>query len=242
MVLLNGLFADWHSWDHVMDDLCEHFHVLRFNSKGQGGTPLGEGALNLQTQVQDVVALLDEHKIQKAHFLGLSHGARIGLALAERFPKRVKRLALACCFANPDALVKAKLNSWKQATHVGGGEHRFDTALPWIWSQELLEKNSQLIEGHRKKASQTPPEVIDKLIHAALSGSIETSFIQAPTLLLAGREDVLTPAWEVEKLSHKIRFCEYLECPGAHSFLLEKPEVVKNSMIPFLNSPDLEAL
>lgn len=236
MVLLNGLFADLHSWDAVVEDLAEHFHVLRYNSRGQGNAPLGEGLFELNDQVDDLLYLLEKHQIQSTHLLGLSHGGRIGLALAERAPDKVQRMALSCCFANPDALVKAKLNSWQKASKIGGGEHRFDMALPWIWSQELLEQSAELIKSYREKASGTPQKVIDKLIHAALSGSVETSCIKVPTLLLAGREDLLTPAWKVRELSQELPFCEYLECEGAHSFLLERPQVVKDSIIPFLRA------
>lgn len=242
MVLLNGLFADLQSWDPVVDDLAEHFHVLRYNSRGQGGAPLGEGFFELEDQVDDLLNLLEQHQIRKTHLLGLSHGARIGLAFAAKAPDKVARMALASCFANPDALLQAKLESWREASRCGGGALRFDTALPWIWGQQLLEHKSELIEAYRQKASQTPQDVPLKLIHAALSGKVDTSGIHAPTLLLAGREDLLTPAWKVHELAQELKYCEFLECPGAHSFLLERPQVVKDSMIPFLTSSQREVL
>lgn len=222
----------------MVEDLAEHFHVLRYNSRGQGEAPLGPGLLDLETQVQDLLFLLQEYGIQKAHLLGLSHGARIGLAVAQKAPDKVERMALACCFANPDALISCKLNSWKQASKIGGAGHRFETALPWIWSQELLEKNGDLIQTYKRKASNISQEVVDNLIHAALSSTIKTSSIKAPTLLLAAREDLLTPAWKVQELSKELPFCEYLECSGAHSFLLEKPHLVKDSLIPFLKGKE----
>jgi pimeloyl-ACP methyl ester carboxylesterase len=48
----------------------------------------------LRTRVADVVAVLDALGIERAHYMGFSWGARLGFAIGEHAPERVRSLIL----------------------------------------------------------------------------------------------------------------------------------------------------
>jgi pimeloyl-ACP methyl ester carboxylesterase len=61
---------------------------------GRSEKPHDVAAYALPTRVADVVAVLDELGIERAHYLGSSWGARLGFAVGERAPERFRALVL----------------------------------------------------------------------------------------------------------------------------------------------------
>ena len=83
--------------------LRAEFRLVIADHRGQGGSdkPQEPSAYGLATRVGDAVAVLDALRIERAHFLGSSWGARLGFALAEHAPERV--LSLVLCGNQPYA-------------------------------------------------------------------------------------------------------------------------------------------
>jgi pimeloyl-ACP methyl ester carboxylesterase len=76
--------------------LSAEYRLVFADHRGQGASdkPRDSGAYALTTRVADAVAVLDELKIERAHFLGASWGARLGYALGEHAPERLRSLVL----------------------------------------------------------------------------------------------------------------------------------------------------
>lgn len=77
-------------------DLREHHRLVFVDHRGHGlsDKPHTRAAYALTTRVADVVAVLDELRIARAHLLGLSWGARLGFAVGEHAPQRLLSLVL----------------------------------------------------------------------------------------------------------------------------------------------------
>lgn len=76
--------------------LSDDFRLIFADHRGHGRSdkPRDAGAYALATRCADVVAVLDELGIERAHFIGFSWGARLGFALGEDVPERVLTLVL----------------------------------------------------------------------------------------------------------------------------------------------------
>ena len=76
--------------------LSGEFRLILADHRGQGGSdkPRSVDAYALTTRVADAVAVLDALNVDRAHFLGSSWGARLGFALGEHAPERVRSLVL----------------------------------------------------------------------------------------------------------------------------------------------------
>lgn len=68
------------------------FQRIRHHRRGYGESSGPSGGFD--TQVADIVALLDHLEVDKAHLVGHSEGAMIALVLASSHPDRVRSLAL----------------------------------------------------------------------------------------------------------------------------------------------------
>ena len=59
VVLSNSMGADLRMWDGVVGTLEEHFRVVRYDTRGHGGSPVPQGPYEIDDLADDVVALLD---------------------------------------------------------------------------------------------------------------------------------------------------------------------------------------
>ena len=86
VVLSNSLGSTMAMWDANLEDLEGHFRVVRYDTRGHGGSPVPEGPYDIDDVVDDVVALLDDLGVERAHFVGLSLGGMTGMRLAPSGP------------------------------------------------------------------------------------------------------------------------------------------------------------
>ena len=92
LVLLSGLTGYLESWQELgyVDSLKDKYELILIDLRGHGGSdkPHDPEAYRLKLLAEDVVAVLDDLGISKAHFLGYSMGGRIGFGLAKYAPAR----------------------------------------------------------------------------------------------------------------------------------------------------------
>jgi pimeloyl-ACP methyl ester carboxylesterase len=98
-ILMYAGFAD--PLDYARDSglaraLAGEYRLVFADHRGHGRSdkPHDKASYALRTRVADVVAVLDELGIQRAHFIGFSWGARLGFALGEYAPERLRSLVL----------------------------------------------------------------------------------------------------------------------------------------------------
>lgn len=96
VALIHGLGANLAFWylgasRHMSGDRPIVMHDLR----GHGASSMPQSGYALDYLADDFASLLDELKLERAHVVGHSHGARVALAFALRYPERVASLTLA---------------------------------------------------------------------------------------------------------------------------------------------------
>ncbi len=106
VMLSNSLLSSYPMWDDQIEALTEKFQVLRYDTRGHGGSDAPAEPYSIDIFVEDVVELLDGLEIEKVHFVGLSMGGFIGQLLAAKHPDRVMSLSLCdtACLMPPPSL------------------------------------------------------------------------------------------------------------------------------------------
>src|SRR5687767_2891817 len=94
LIVSNSIATDLSMWDDNVGAFLEHFRVLRFDTRGHGGSSAPAGAYSLDRLGADVLELMGRLEIERAHFLGLSLGGFIGQWLGVHAPQRIDRLVL----------------------------------------------------------------------------------------------------------------------------------------------------
>jgi pimeloyl-ACP methyl ester carboxylesterase len=90
VVLIHGFSADASMWDSVRAGLSAHYRVIAMDCRGHGrsGKPHDPSAYGIE-MVNDVVRLLDQLHIRRAHVVGYSMGGSIALKLLQTHPDRL---------------------------------------------------------------------------------------------------------------------------------------------------------
>lgn len=94
VILIHGHSLDCRMWDEQFKPLARHFRVIRYDLRGYGRSTSQTEHFQF-THVQDLVALMDSLRIEKAHVVGLSLGGYVGADMLGWFPDRMKSAFLA---------------------------------------------------------------------------------------------------------------------------------------------------
>ncbi len=80
----------------ALQQLAGEFRLVFIDHRGHGqsGKPREEKAYAMRLRVTDVVAVLDELGIERAHFIGLSWGGRLAFGIGEHVSERVLSLVV----------------------------------------------------------------------------------------------------------------------------------------------------
>jgi alpha-beta hydrolase superfamily lysophospholipase len=84
IVLIHAFHMDLREWDDVVESLSESRRVMRYDVRGHGKSKVTSP---LPSSVADLLSLLDELKIARATFVGLSMGSNIALELWRGNPR-----------------------------------------------------------------------------------------------------------------------------------------------------------
>jgi 3-oxoadipate enol-lactonase len=231
VVLSNSLGATRGMWDPQVPALAERFRVVTYDTRGHGESPAPAGPYTLDDLVDDLVALLDEVGAERAHVAGLSLGGMTAMRLAVREPSRVDRLALLCTSAKPDPqgfldravavrsggtapLAPAVVSRWLTPDHAA--EH-----------PDLVARLEAMIATADDEGYAACCEVVARLDLRPDLGSIE-----APTLVVSGREDPALPPEHQQLIADSIPGAELLTVsPGAHLANLGQPLQVTGALL-----------
>jgi pimeloyl-ACP methyl ester carboxylesterase len=230
-----GLFM----WDAAARDLARDHTVVRFDCRGFGGSPPGEGALSMERIADDAAALLERLGLGQAVVVGCSMGGYAAFALWRRHASAVRGLVLQNTRAGADS-VEARAARAVLAEKVlkEGAVAAADAFLPRLLGATSHTERGALVADLRERILRNPPRGIANALLGlgARADSVPTlREIRVPTLALGGVEDVLTPPAEIEALAAGVASarCVLLDKAG-HLPSLETPEAYVAALRSFL--------
>ncbi len=92
LLFLHGALGSQAHFSAVKANLSNDFEMYSFNFKGHGGSEMPDGDFSIQNFAEEVIAFLNQNKIQKTNIFGYSMGGYVGLYLAKNFPERIDKL------------------------------------------------------------------------------------------------------------------------------------------------------
>jgi pimeloyl-ACP methyl ester carboxylesterase len=239
VLLLHAFPLGRFMWDAQVEALAATHRVVRFDARGFGGSAVGEGPLTMERIADDGAFLLDHLGIEKAVVGGCSMGGYAAFAFVRRHPQRLAGLVLQDTRAGADT-AEAKANRVALAARVlaEGASAAVEVFLPKLVGQTSHRERPDLVAGLRARILATPPQAIANALRglAARADSRETlPSIAAPTLVLVGAEDALTPPSEAATMAAAIAGARLDVIPGAgHLANLENPVALNAALRAFL--------
>ncbi len=237
LLLLHPLGASIEVWAPQLPQLEPYFRVIRFDVRGHGKSELTAGepaSRSIADYADDALAVLDAARVPRAHWVGLSLGGLTAMVAATAHPERVRRLVLANTgpflppASNWDERIDLVLSKGMGPLAETGPERWF-TARFRADEGAAVAKTVEMIRGTSPRGYA---EACGALRDADLREAIGT--ILAPTLVIAGAQDVVTPIEISEAMVERIAGADLLVLDASHLSNVEQPEDFGLALLDFL--------
>ncbi len=249
LVLIQGMGFDRRGWQPVLPNLQRHFRLVLIDNRGFGHSDRGAGRFGVADMAGDVLAVLDDAGINRAHVLGASLGGLVAQELAVTHPERVDALVLACTtpgwpFAYP--MPMATVRKLIAAAGLSAEEKRrrlTENALSPRTVQdqpELVGRLLQLQQGGQPAPGDPPDR--SALEAQAVAGARyaprqRQTRIRARTLVLQGDADTVVHPRNGRLLADRIPGARLVTFPGlGHLLWWEDPDRFAAAVTAFLRA------
>jgi len=242
--LLHGSPGQASNWKHVAPLLEQRFRVVVYELRGYGRSSKPP-RVSLGDYLEDQDAVMEALGVSggDAVLVGHSFGGLVAQEYAAR--RRVKALVLVSSLARlePDLLDRVVWSLppllWRRLLFTENPLTRrlyrkvfFSDSTPDEVYEEFVADNKEYLES-------LPPHVFRYLKYfSGYDASRSAPRIDAPTLIIVGGDDSVTPPAQSRALHGMIRCSTLRVVPGAgHMILYEKPALLAEEIAGFIESP-----
>ena len=224
-------------WEPQMAALEDRFRVLRYDTRGHGGTEVTPGSYTLELLAKDAVGMMDALGIKDVHWVGLSMGGMIGQCIALNEGGRLRSLSL--CDTSAAISDDAQL-LWQErfdTVRAKGVQALLEQTLERWFTPSFLGQNPPILEVIREEFIATSPEGYTACMEAIrkLNYLDRLHEIRIPTLILVGEEDPATPVEAAKAMHDRIPKSKLVILPSArHLSNVEQPEAFNSALVRLL--------
>jgi pimeloyl-ACP methyl ester carboxylesterase len=242
LLLLHAFPLGLAMWEPQVRALSDAFRLVRFDARGFGASPPGDGLLSMERIAADAVALLDLLGLPQAAICGLSMGGYAAFALYRRYPERVRALVLADTRAVPDS-PEARKGRADLADKVRrqGPEAAAEAFLPKLLGETTRQERPELVERVREMILANPARGIADALGGLAGRADATDLlaqIRVPTAFVVGEEDGISTPAEMEGLHRQVKGSTFVKLPRAgHLSNLEDPRGFNEAVRALLSTP-----
>ena len=216
-------------WETEFQALSDRFRVVRYDTRGHGGTAAPDGPYTLDLLGDDAMALMDALDLGPVHWVGLSMGGMIGQNLALRAPQRLQSLAL----CDTSARVPAEAQPvWDDRIAAAQGQGMAALAEPTMqrwFTPDYLRTDPPAVVPIRRQFLATPVQGFVGCCQAikALDYLDSLNEVNLPTIIIVGEDDMGTSVAASEAINGKIAGSELVVFPSAaHLANVEQPQAL----------------
>jgi pimeloyl-ACP methyl ester carboxylesterase len=239
LLLLHAFPLDHSMW-REQAALAEHVRLVVPDQRGFGASP-GPGPESVAQLADDAVALLDALHASRAVVCGVSMGGYVAQHVAARHPDRVAALVLVDTRLEADT-PEGRAGRADLAATVGrlGQSIVADAMVPRLLAPaSVATPQRAAVEAALRDTIRAQPVATIQAALAALGDRPDMREamrqVRAPTLLVVGAEDGITPPACLEAAERIMPAARLLVVPGAgHLVPLEAPAVFNAAVVEFL--------
>lgn len=239
IVLVHGYPFNRSLWNEQVEALSGRYRVVTPDLRGFGDSDSSPGTATMNRMARDVAELMDHLDIPQAVIGGLSMGGYVVLAFCKQFESRVRALILADTRAQADTEEAKKTRAEQAEKALAEGMAGIaDAMLPKLLTPDTVSKRPEVVKRIRDMMLKTKPEGAAAALLGMAQRDDQTEFISSlnvPALIVAGREDAITPPADSEAMHAKIAGSRLVVIENAgHVSNLEQTEQFNNALLGFL--------
>jgi pimeloyl-ACP methyl ester carboxylesterase len=234
LLLIAGLGANSSAWATVKPLLVARFTCITFDNRGTGRSDAPPGPYTIEQMADDTAALIEHLGLGPVDAVGWSLGGSVLQALLIRRGELVRRAVLLSAFPSYTELQHGWLDcllSLRRSDVAPQAVAMFGMA--WGFTAKMLSDHAVVAAAGRMAAEAPYPtsvEAFEAQAHGLRRFDSRPLLptVAAPTLVLVGAEDVLTPVSQSVEMTALIPGARLKVLPrGSHGMVVEyTPETV----------------
>lgn len=233
LILSNSLGTTLEMWNPQVESLSRDYRLIRYDTRGHGGSPITPGPYRFADLGQDVLAILDALELQQALFCGISMGGHTGLWLGIHAGARWRGIAV----CNSAARIGTP-QAWNERADLvrrGGADSMqalADSAAGRWFTEDFVRAHPDAVQRAQRWLAGIDPQGYAACCEALATSdlSAEVAGISTSTLLLAGASDPVTTVAEAQALHAVIRGSRLAVVPASHLSNLEAPQAFERAL------------
>lgn len=239
LILSNSLGTTLEMWEPQVAGLSQKHRLIRYDTRGHGGSPITPGPYSFAELGQDVLAVLDALEISRAAFCGISMGGHTGLWLGIHESARFS--AIAVCnsaakigteqgWSERAAMVRARRADAMQALAESAPERWF--------SKAFMQAQPAAVRRMQDAIARLDPEGYAACCDALAVSDLrcELGRISTPMLLLAGELDPVCTVADAQAMQAGIAGSQLAVLHASHLSSLEAPHAFEKAVLDFVAS------
>ena len=244
ILMIQGLGASKNAWNLQRIAMATRFRIISFDNRGAGRSDKPTVPFTLEQMAEDAIAVLDAAGIETAHVVGASMGGVISQIVAVKHPQRVRSLTLVCTACRNHPWRQELLQSWAKTAEEKGMIEVGKEAAQWVMSPRSFRRLVPAFTWMGPLAALRPRHSfvsqIDAILNTREDLVDQLSTITAPTMVIVGNQDILTPRGDSEEIAERIPNAELVVISGAaHGLMMEHSSTFNKILIEFLQRTEL---
>ncbi len=240
VLFVHGFPLDRTVWRRVTVPLTGYRRIAP-DLRGFGLSDAPGKGYSIPGYADDMRVLLDLLAVDRAVLCGLSMGGYVALEVVRRFPERVGGLILMNTRADADAPgARARREAMVRLVEQAGTESLVDAMVPKLLSPHAVATMPRLVDAVSAMIGAASPAGVIGALRAMKDRHDATPLlphIRVPTLVVAGRDDLLIPVDQSRAMAERIPGAQFTVIPGAgHLAPMEQPVATARVVGEFLES------
>ncbi len=240
LVLIHGGAVDRRAWDDQFTVFSARYKTIRYDLRGSGKSAMPDKPFS---NAEDLRALLQYLKVDKAYIAGISRGGGVAFDFTLAHPEMVDALILVS--ANLNNVPAAYQKMFEASTEAG--KKKGAAAAAQVWLDDPYQGPTREKPEARKRVLQVLTENIAKFRHFDGSVAVEQLLssktppsqrlteIHVPTLVIAGENDNVDARANYDHWAKGIPGAKKLVVPGAaHLVNIDQPKIFNQAVFEFL--------
>lgn len=223
-------------WAPQVEALAGDYRCLSVDLRGFGESDTVDEPYGLDEMASDLVGVLDALQLEKVTMVGLSMGGYIAFAFWRRYADRLRALVLADTRAGADnEATKTSREALAQQAESEGMAPVVTAQLPRLLSPAASPELRQWVSDMMEESAPQGVAAALRAMAARPDRSAMLPEVACPALVIAGADDIVTPAQEMAAMAQQLPLATYRLLTGAgHLANLEAPDAFNAALRSFL--------
>ncbi len=226
LVFINGLGGVKEAWFYQVRHFRQRRRILVFDNRGAGGSESVDAPTTIADFSDDLVGLMDQVGLAKATLVGISFGGRVAQQVALAHPSRVASLVLVgtACGPSQGGAAHEVLRRAEELDEQGWLEQ----LVPVLFGPRYVREESRRLQVFARSRTNRARDAVGHLrqweAYESFDACDRLGEIRAPTLVIHGEDDALSPLSNARELAENIPGARLEVMPAVgHSPNVEDP-------------------